>query len=66
MRYMKVSNWEKKLTEEEKEALTDYGYKPEDETNEDSILSTIIRWKGGCADWYEVKDMIRRIYGICL
>ena len=66
MRYMELKNWENKLTPEEKEALTDYNISPNDTVSEDNILSTIIRWKGGCADWYEIKDMIRRIYGICL
>lgn len=66
MRYMTIEQWSERLTPEEKEALTDLGYKPEDEVNEDSILNSIIRWNGGCASWYEVKEMIRRIYKICL
>lgn len=66
MRYMELKNWEKKLTAEEKEALTDYNYKPDDMVTENNIIGTIIRWKGGCSDWYEIKDMIRRIYGIIL
>jgi len=67
---MKLSDWKAVLLEQEVEALEDFGYTPEKygdrEIDRHTVFEIIVEWNGGLASAFEIKEVIRRVYGISL
>ncbi len=67
---MKLSDWKRVLLRREIEALEDFGYTPEkygdEEISRDEVFECIVEWNGGLASAFQIKGVIRRVYGIKL
>lgn len=67
---MTLSDWKGVLLAKEIEALEDFGYteerRGEQEISRDEVFETIVEWNGGLASAFQIKGVVRRVYGINL
>lgn len=65
---MTLNDWKDVLLLQEVEALEDFGYTVERygdrEISRNEVFETIVKWNGGISTAYQIKNIIRRVYGI--
>ena len=65
---MTLADWKDVLHPAEVEALEDFGYTKEvyggQEISWEIVFEVIVEWNGGLASAYQIKSLIRRVYGI--
>lgn len=60
-----LAEWEEILMPIEIEALHDtYHTNPEEILTPNEVLDIIVKWNGGLADGYDVRNIVKQVYGI--
>jgi len=62
-----LGRWEEILLPEEVEAPHDFNHiNPEEVLTSEEVLDIIVKWDGGVADGYQIRNLISRVYGVKL
>lgn len=65
---MTLNDWRHILLLGERQALEDFGYTVEkygnQEISRDTVFEIIVEWNGGLTSIFQIKGVIRRVYGV--